>query len=94
MYTVTNDVFEELKREAIKIWQTYDNTYGYADEKISMIEPITNIKDNFGTFIGMFDIHNQRKLYDAVGPEAQEAIDNWVGGLERREVEAADMGLF
>lgn len=94
MHTVTDEVFDELKREAIKIWQTYDNTYGYADEKIGMIELITNVKDNYGTFIGMFDIHNQRKLYDVVSPEAQEAIDEWVGGLSLREREAEDMGLI
>lgn len=95
MHTVTDDVFNELKREAINIWQTYDDTHGYATEKISMIEPIKNYADNFGTFVGMFDIKNQRKLYDAVGTaEAKAAIDAWVGGLENAEQQAEEMGLI
>ena len=32
---MNDSIFKELKQEAIKIWQTYDNTYGYADEKIN-----------------------------------------------------------
>lgn len=96
MKTVSDEVFNELKEKAIEIWKTYDNEFGYVDEKLSMIEPIQNVKDNFGTFIGMFDIHNQRKLYDAVNsPEARAAIDYWVGGsLEELESSVADIGLF
>jgi hypothetical protein len=81
MNTVTDEVFDELKREAIKIWKTYDNTYGYADEKIGYLESFGNVKDNFGTIIGMFDTTNQKKLYQAVGPEAKEAIKYWIGGV-------------
>lgn len=80
-HTVTNEVFDELKREAIKIWNTYDNTYGYADEKIGYLKSFGNVKDNFGTIIGMFDSTNQKKLYQAVGSEAKEAIKAWVGGV-------------
>lgn len=95
MNTVSDEVFDELKREATKIWQTYDNQFGYADEKIGYLNSFGNVKDNFGTIIGMFDIHNQRKLYDAVGLEAREAIDHWVGGsLEQSEISAQQMGLL
>lgn len=79
MKTVSDEVFNELKREAVKVWQDYDNTYGYVDEKLSMIEPIKNIKDNWITFIGMMDIHNQKKLYDALSPAAQEALNMYYG---------------
>jgi len=94
MHTVTDQVFDELKREAVKIWNTYDDEFGYASEKIDYLNSFGNVKDNYGTIIGMFDIHNQRKLYYAVGPEAREAIDSWVGGLERVELQAKEMGLF
>lgn len=55
-------IFDEIKRESIKIWETYDNTYGYATEKISQIEPLTNIRDNYSFIVGMFDGMNQQKL--------------------------------
>ena len=75
---MTDDkTFEELRAEAIKIWQTYDDTYGYASEKIDYINSFGNIKDNYGTIIGMFDSDNQAKLFNAVGDEARRLISDW-----------------
>lgn len=93
MRSVTDELFNELKDAAIEIWQTYDNSFGYVDEKIAMLQ-FQNVKDNYGTIIGMFDIQNQRKLYDKVGDEAKAVIDDWVGGLEKMERQASDMGLM
>lgn len=81
MKTVTDQVFDELKQEAIKIWNTYDNEYGYVDEKVSYLNSFGNVKDNFGTIIGMFDSTNQAKLFQSVGDEAKEAIAYWTGGF-------------
>lgn len=86
--------FKELKSNAIKIWQSYDDRFGYATEKIETINRIKNVTDNYGIIIGMFDIHNQRKLYNAVSTENKELIDKWVGGLNRLEALAKEMGLF
>ena len=78
---MTDDkTFEELRAEAIKIWQTYDDTYGYASEKIDYINSFGNVKDNYGTIIGMFDSNNQTKLFNAVGDEAKRLISDWTGG--------------
>lgn len=78
---MTDDkTFEELRAEAIKIWQTYDDTYGYASEKIDYINSFGNVKDNYGTIIGMFDGDNQAKLFNAVGDEAKRLISDWTGG--------------
>lgn len=94
MKTVSNEVFDELKREALKIWKTYDDTHGYATEKINLVNSIINHRDSYGTIIGMFDVQNQRILYNAVSQEAQKAIDDWVGGsLEENEKMARMMGL-
>ena len=77
---MTDDkTFEELRAEVIKIWQTYDDTYGYASEKIDYINSFGNIKDNYGTIIGMFDRDNQAKLFNAVGDEARRLISDWTG---------------
>ena len=78
---MTDDkTFEELRAAAIKIWQTYDDTYGYASEKIDYINSFGNVKDNYGTIIGMFDSNNQAKLFNAVGDEAKRLISDWTGG--------------
>jgi hypothetical protein len=80
MVTASDEAFNELKAEAIKIWNAYDNTYGYVDEKVNYLESFGNVKDNYGTIIGMFDGSNQRKLYEAVGDESKALIEDWTGG--------------
>lgn len=68
--TVTNEVFEDIKQAAISLWNTYDDTYGYATEKISRIKDLENLPSeleevflpNWGYIIAMFDIGNQHAL--------------------------------
>ena len=67
-------IFNEVKEEAIKIWGSYDDTYGYASEKIGRIKDIENIKDNFMYIVAMFDSNNQNKLMQNISFEAQQAI--------------------
>ena len=68
--TPSNDIFEEIKIQAIKIWDTYDNTYGYRDEKVNYINSLTNIEDNAMIFFRMFDHINQAKLITTLSDEA------------------------
>jgi hypothetical protein len=70
------EVFEEIKKKAIELWNTYDNQFGYVDEKVGQIKDIKNIGDNTGYIVAMFDHINQSKLYDMVGEESKEYIDN------------------
>lgn len=78
-YTAPSDeVFNEIKEKAIEIWQTYDDTYGYASEKIGYVNRITNVKDNWGTIVGMFDSTNQQKLLAKLSPEAREKVEQWL----------------
>lgn len=74
-YTAPSDeIFNEIKERAIEIWQTYDDTYGYATEKIDRVKEITNVKDNWGYIVGMFDSPNQQKLLAKLSPEAQDKV--------------------
>ena len=52
----TDEQFNELKEKAIEIWQGYDDTHGYATEKINAIKDIENVSDNFMYMVAMFDI--------------------------------------
>lgn len=67
-------VFNDLKRNAIKIWKTYDNTYGYVDEKLAIVKKVTNYRDNYLVLINMFDPINQNKLMTMVKPETASLI--------------------
>lgn len=74
----SQEVFDEIKAKAVEIWQTYDDTYGYASEKIARVNEITNVKDNWGFIVGMFDHTNQQKLLAKLSPEAQEKVREWL----------------
>lgn len=71
----SDEIFEEMKRLAIQIWQTYDNTYGYVDEKVGRIKDIGNIKDNFMYIYAMFDYENQWKLRSMASEQLLAEID-------------------
>jgi F0F1-type ATP synthase gamma subunit len=62
----SQEIFEDIKTASINIRNTYDDEYGYASEKIARVESMDNIQDNALCIIGMFDIHNQLKLLQAV----------------------------
>jgi hypothetical protein len=74
----SEEIFNEIKVAAISIWATYDDTYGYASEKIAMVDAIVNFKDNWGTMVGMFDSNNQQRLLEMLSPEAQEKVREWL----------------
>jgi hypothetical protein len=52
-------IFDDFKKAAIMVWVLYDDTYGYATEKINYISRLENISDNYAVIVGMFDIFNQ-----------------------------------
>lgn len=75
-YTAPSDEhFEEVKAKAIEIWKTYDDTYGYATEKVERIKDIRNVSDNFMFIIAMFDHNNQSKLASMLSPECKEEVN-------------------
>lgn len=74
----SDEVFNEIKNAAIEIWQTYDDTYGYATEKITYVESITNVRDNWGTIVGMFDYSNQIKLVQKLSDKAKDKVIEWL----------------
>lgn len=69
------EIFNDIKINAINIWRTYDNTYGYVDEKVGRIEKIENVSDNCAYIVGMFDSNNQNQLYWAVKDETKKWLE-------------------
>jgi hypothetical protein len=73
----SDEVFNDIKNKSIEIWNTYDDTYWYATEKIDRIKDIENIRDNVRYIFGMFDIHNQSKLMQLVGEDAKALLNEY-----------------
>ena len=71
----SQEVFDDIKENAIKIWQTYDDTYGYATEKTDRIKDIQNISDNAWYIVAMFDWQNQKKFLEMVKPETKKILE-------------------
>lgn len=74
----SDEIFEEIRQKAIEVWQTYDDTYGYASEKINYLNSFGNVRDNWGTIVGMFDSNNQQKLLAKLSPEAKAKVREWL----------------
>ena len=70
----TDDIFNDIKDNAIKLWQTMGNVGGYSDEKINRIKDIKNISDNAWFIVAMFDYQNQDKLLSKVSEKTQALI--------------------
>ena len=70
----SDKIFNEIKQASKDIWNTYDDTYGYASEKVNRIKDIGNIKDNAMFMVAMFDRLNQRKLLSSLSEEARSFI--------------------
>lgn len=61
-------IFDDIKRNALFLWKTYDDRYGYATEKIGRIKDLENVSDNAWYMVAMFDPINQSKLLSMVEP--------------------------
>lgn len=72
--TPKQSIFDDIKENSIKIWQTYNNTYGYVDKKLNIIKDIKNFKDNAWYIVAMFDSNNQAKLLNMVKPETRKIL--------------------
>lgn len=79
----TDEQFNEVKTEAIKLWSTMGDEPSYAEEKIGRIKDIVNVSDNFMFIVAMFDQNNQRKLAEKLSDETRGAVAERIkdGGL-------------
>ena len=68
------EIFDDIKENATKIWNTYSDEFGYRSEKINRIKDIKNIQDNAWYIVAMFDSNNQAKLLSMVNPETGNMI--------------------
>lgn len=72
----SDEIFNEMKQAAIDVWKTYDDTHGYASEKINKVNSITNIQDNAMVFYRMFDHFNQAKMKRSLSEKSIDYIQH------------------
>jgi hypothetical protein len=72
----TEEVFNEMKKAAISIWRNYDNRFGYALEKIRIVNSMENISDNAMVFYRMFDHWNKQLMVSKLSEDAINYINN------------------
>jgi len=73
----SDEIFEEVKKEAIELWKIVDtdnDKYGYATSKINRIKDIGNVKDNTMYMVAMFDHINIQKLLNNLSDEAKKFV--------------------
>lgn len=81
---LSKESLEIAKRAAHKVWEKYDDTYGYKTEKQTRNDNMsTDHPDNIWFFINQFDLHNQVELLLNIllEPESDDkiAVFNFVG---------------
>ena len=74
----SDQIFRDIKYCSMAIWNTYDDTHGYASEKIDRVLAMKNVSDNAWTIVAMFDWENQAKLFKMVQPKTLEAFNKAV----------------
>lgn len=73
----TDDIFEEVRANAIKLWtERYpeETSPFYAAEKVARIKDIPNVGDNLMYIVSMFDDANQAFLATMLSEHSRSAI--------------------
>jgi hypothetical protein len=71
---LTDEVFNEVKNICTKIWNTYDNSFGYVDEKMEVVNSCEKNWTGVILMIRMFHFLIQRQIFNNLSPEANESI--------------------
>jgi len=72
--TPPQEIFDDIKQNAILIWKGYNDDFGYATQKIKRVEQMDNFSDNAWCIVSMFDPNNQSKLISMVKPKTAAVI--------------------
>lgn len=68
-------VFNEIKKACVDMWNTFDNTYGYVDEKLFMVEQIHNVGGDVMFLLNMFHPSLRAFIISTLSPEAKDYIN-------------------
>lgn len=66
----SQECFDDMKSAALRVWSRYNDPY--RSEKLSQIEHVENIGDNFMYLLAMFDNLNQRHVGEIISKATRE----------------------
>jgi hypothetical protein len=72
--TPSEEIFNDMKQAAIKVWKTKDNTHRHVNEKIEIVNAMKNYRDNAMICYNMFDHIDQRTFLQHLSDPAKEYI--------------------
>ena len=70
----TDNQFNELQSKAREVWFEMDSEHSYLQEKVSKVDGLQNVGDNFMYMVAMFDGNNQRKLANKLSEPTRIAV--------------------
>jgi hypothetical protein len=71
---LTDGIFTEVRSLVTKIWNTFDNEFGYVDEKMAVVNSLPQEWTSVIQMIRMFHVLIQRRIFEALSDEANESI--------------------
>lgn len=88
----SQEIFEDIKRGCLEIWDTYGEPY--ATEKKELVNMFTNMGDNCLTMVAMFDVHNMKRLLRIVSEPSCEWLEPFLKQEFEAEKELREMGIY
>ena len=71
---LTDEIFNEVRSLVTRLWNKYDNQFGYVDEKMETVNSLTKEWTSVIQMIRMFHMLIQRKIYETLSQDANESI--------------------
>jgi hypothetical protein len=68
-------IFDEIKGACIDMWNTYDNTWGFVDEKLALVEQIHNHGGDVMLLLNMFNPNMKEFIIKNLSPDAKDYIN-------------------
>lgn len=75
------EVFDEIKEAAIKQWNTFDNTHGYVDEKLTRVNSIRNIQLDGLILLRMFHRNSRQKIINSLSDRTKMYLEIYKNDL-------------
>lgn len=71
---LTDEIFNDVKNKIINVWNTYDNQFGYVDEKIETINSLPQEWDSVILMFRMFHVLVRNEIIKTLNEETTTSL--------------------